>query len=644
MFTEFSQKVRQKFNEMVATKKVLKVQIDKKVIFNTYLEAFEDDPIYITNSEHNCNCCKQFIRTVGSAVVVANDGSLITAFDIDIEGKYQPVAKALSEYIKSCNITGAFSYKYPTIGQETTYHETKGSFNHFYVKNPLTQQTLSLESRFKGFKRALEEISDDVLIDVIELIKSNAILQSTTYLKMVKDFAKAKQHIKSNNNLMWKHTFDYYASIRNTAIGTLLVDLSTKDVDMEQAIRSYNAKVDPRNYKQAKAIVTKRSAEATIKALNDLGYENALERRQATLNDVSINHVLFKNTSNIVGSGDSIEGLLGQAVINKKPTQALDIKIEDFIKDILPKASDLKVFLSKHKLNQHKVSLTTAVNTEVNSMFKWDNPFGWSYKGKLADSIEERVKQAGGVVDSDFVISLSWDTKDDLDLALKSDIDSEREVYFNKKTNGIFTLDIDANANKIMEKPVENIYCHKSVEALKGKKYVIKVHNYTQRTVEGSNYSLRVKVKDKVFIINSKSPLRHKALDTLIISLSNKGNEVTLTQSKNMIINQKDVEGKFFKVNSVMLSPNYWDSNKVGNKHYFFMLDNVEFDNEDLKGFYVEFLKEELKPYRRVMQYLANTKQCNTVNNALVGVGFSVSQRKELIIKVNNKRTYNVQF
>jgi len=82
--------------------------------------------------------------------------------------------------------------------------------------------------------------------------------------------------------------------IKNTSIGTLLVDLSN-GIDLDTAVRSFESKVAPLNYKRPVALVTQAmidSARAKIEALN---LTSALDRRHARLSDISVNDIIFVN-------------------------------------------------------------------------------------------------------------------------------------------------------------------------------------------------------------------------------------------------------------------------------------------------------------------------------------------------------------
>lgn len=69
--------------------------IDKDVLWNTYLEGFEDP---ITKQEHNCNCCRSFIKNY-SNIVSIKDGKLVTIWDLSLES-LDKLAKSLNKQVK----------------------------------------------------------------------------------------------------------------------------------------------------------------------------------------------------------------------------------------------------------------------------------------------------------------------------------------------------------------------------------------------------------------------------------------------------------------------------------------------------------------------------------------------------------------
>ena len=68
------------------------------------------------------------------------------------------------------------------------------------------------------------------------------------------------------------------ARFRNTVIGTLDQDLSA-GVDLEQAVRSFEAKVAPQNYQRPTALITPGMVKAAMKTIAELGSEESLQRR-----------------------------------------------------------------------------------------------------------------------------------------------------------------------------------------------------------------------------------------------------------------------------------------------------------------------------------------------------------------------------
>ena len=91
-----------------------------------------------------------------------------------------------------------------------------------------------------------------------------------------------------------------------------------------------------------------------------------------------------------------------------------------------------------------------------------------------------------------------------------------------------------------------------------------------------------------------------------------------------------------------MLSPNYWGDNAIGNKHYFFMLDGCK--NPDTpNGWYNEYLSADLVTnHRRVFEALGSRAKVAESDNQLSGVGFSETQRNNVVIRVKNNNGYRV--
>jgi hypothetical protein len=102
---------------------------------------------------------------------------------------------------------------------------------------------------------------------------------------------------------------------------------------------------------------------------------------------------------------------------------------------------------------------------------------------------------------------------------------------------------------------------------------------------------------------------------------------------------------QFHKVNLVCLSPNHWEDNSVGNKHYFFMLDGCKCPTA-IRGFHNENLLPELAQHRMVLEVLGATNMIEPAKKQLSGLGFNATVRDELIVKLQgtHKRMMKIKF
>jgi hypothetical protein len=101
---------------------------------------------------------------------------------------------------------------------------------------------------------------------------------------------------------------------------------------------------------------------------------------------------------------------------------------------------------------------------------------------------------------------------------------------------------------------------------------------------------------------------------------------------------------RFQKVSMIMNSPNHWKE-QIGNKHVFFMIEGAKND-EPVRGFFNEFLKDDLTKERKVFEVLGSKLKVEPSERQLTGVGFSTTQRNSIICKVkgNFERVVKVNF
>lgn len=689
MFKDFVKAIQKNLQQMSKdSSRLFTVNVDTEELYNLYLDSFPagTNEIYRERREYDCSCCRHFIRDVGNVVSIKN-GELHTIWGINpvSDDKYNVVAAALDAYVKQKAVLGVFLKKEKRIGtpenREMLPTGKINKYEHFFVDLPeicifkeCYGHTLEGDlSQFRDvrnvFKRSLDEISKEAVDTVLELIAQNSLYKGAEWKKQLTEF---KNYQKEYGKLtdeqkelwIWEKSIAAGAvigKIRNHSIGTLLVNIS-EGMDLDLAVRKYEQIVAPVNYKRPKAIFTKKMLEDAKKTITELGYMDSLQRRFATLDDITVNNILFSNkdaAKRITGAMDLFDEMEQDVAIDpKRFSKVEEISAEDFIKNVLPVAKELEVYL-ENKHIQNMVSLIAPEVADAKTMFKWNNGMSWAYTGNITDSdIKENVKAAGGSVAGVVRFSIQWNDKDGKD---NSDLDAHciepkggDHIYFSHKisryTGGELDIDITDPIYQCKSNggvAVENI-TYPSKERMKPGTYKFYVNQYSFRNSQG--FKAEVEVNGEIHSYEYNSPVRGN-VDVAEVILDQSGNfKVVDKLPGNCATISKDVWGiktlQFTPVSVVCYSPNYWDEQKgIGHQHLFFMLKDC-INPEEPNGYYNEFLKPELEQHRRVFEALGSKAHVKDVDDQLSGVGFSLTKRNDLIIKVKGatERVLKIKF
>lgn len=689
MFKDFVKAIQKNLQQMSKdSSRLFTVNVDTEELYNLYLDSFPagTNEIYRERREYDCSYCRHFIRDVGNVVSIKN-GELHTIWGINpvSDDKYNVVAAALDAYVKQKAVLGVFLKKEKRIGtpenREMLPTGKINKYEHFFVDLPeicifkeCYGHTLEGDlSQFRDvrnvFKRSLDEISKEAVDTVLELIAQNSLYKGAEWKKQLTEF---KNYQKEYGKLtdeqkelwIWEKSIAAGAvigKIRNHSIGTLLVNIS-EGMDLDLAVRKYEQIVAPVNYKRPKAIFTKKMLEDAKKTITELGYMDSLQRRFATLDDITVNNILFSNkdaAKRITGAMDLFDEMEQDVAIDpKRFSKVEEISAEDFIKNVLPVAKELEVYL-ENKHIQNMVSLIAPEVADAKTMFKWNNGMSWAYTGNITDSdIKENVKAAGGSVTGIVRFSIQWNDGNGKD---NSDLDAHclepqggDHIYFSHKisryTGGELDIDITDPIYQCKSNggvAVENI-TYPSKERMKPGTYKFYVNQYSFRNSQG--FKAEVEVNGEIHSYEYNTPVRGN-VDVAEVILDQSGNfKVVDKLPGNCATISKDVWGiktlQFTPVSVVCYSPNYWDEQKgIGHQHLFFMLKDC-INPEEPNGYYNEFLKPELEQHRRVFEALGAKAHVKDVDDQLSGVGFSLTKRNDLIIKVKGatERVLKVKF
>lgn len=658
-FKDFAKIVNAKFLELAKSGRLLKVNVPKDVLWDTYQDAYgpKHNPIFRERRVHECNTCYNFIKKLGNVVGIV-DGKKDSIWNVKgLKAPYKDVAKKMHELVMTGAISSVFLTDEKLAGKEYNIEENEAGnirWEHFYadidqayISQSVAADCGSIESTVSVFARALKEFSIETLDSVIDLCDS--IYKGEEFKPTVVKFKKAKEAYEASKDktvFVWTEYKNYPAKIRNTAIGTLIVNIN-EGMELENAVEAYEKVVAPDNYKRTTAVVTEGMKKEAVKEIDALGYRPSLPRRHAKLTDISVANVLYASSTAYDVMKDALDDILDSVVTKKvgRPKKAVDISIEDFLATVLPNSTKVEALVENVHLANF-MTLVAPVNPDAPNMLKWDNNFSWSYKGEVTDSMKERVKTAGGAVDGEVRFSIQWnedgqDGSNDLDAHTKAPNTHIFYRHRNDECGGELDIDITNPSRQTKDGiAVENTTWPSIAKMVNGD-YKFYVHNFGGYNISG--FRAQVEILGTVYEYDYPTGV---GKDVVVATVTIKDGKATIKHSlspSTAARQEWEISTlEYQPVSTIMLSPNFWDDNAVGNKHYFFTLEGCK-NPSPVRGFYNEFLNEGLRPHKKMFEVLSSKMKCEPSDEQLSGLGFSSTQRNELSVKVDGV-PYNIKF
>jgi hypothetical protein len=639
-------------------------------------------------------------------VVKIKDGKMETIWDFDVgDPAYQAVFDAMSKFLHGKPVTDVFVTDERNFGVDHNHEESEGritTWMHFHYELPkkfVTRKGYQTLNTIKGkmrdtrnvFKRSLDEITEDSVATVLELAAQGSLYKGEEWVPALNKFLEYKREYENLMNpggddsdslrerrdlYCWEKSVtvgEVIGRICNHSIGVLLLDI-TEGKDLNEAVAAYEKMVAPENYKRPKAIYTQKMVEQAQKQITELGYLDSLPRRFATLDDITVNNILFANRD----ASKRIEGSVfdqmkdGLGVNPKSFNRTESIGVETFLKDVLPKTRNVELFFEgKHSRNL--MSLIAPQNKDVKSMFKWDNNFSWAYAGNVTDAMKERVKAAGGNVEGVLRFSIQWNESggnmNDFDAWCKLP-DGSQIGFLNKRGNhscgeldvdvlwplknpscnfgrGAIGLEDNGHGSKIA---VENITWPDTNFMPEGI-YKFFVNCYLNR---GGLDGFRAEIEFNSQIFHFDYPKAMRSGEDVVVAevrySRKEGFSIVKSLESTSQFASRELWGvktnQFIPVSVIMMSPNYWDGQQgIGNKHYFFILKDCA-NPETPNGFFNEYLNNQLMEHKRVFEALGSMMRVKDTKDQLSGLGFSSTLRNSMVLKLDGQtsRTVKIEF
>lgn len=273
-FETYKKEMQDHFAKMTETTlRLFIVDTDPEEMWETYINGFPEkyNPIFRKRREHDCSCCRHFIKRFGNVVMIDEHFEMVSIWDfIPSDEKFEQVTGIMADLIHSRFIRDAFITQEKAFVIDKNWELLDGdevhAWEHFYLEVPdrlRNTQGRATDSSIMGqlrankevLQRSFEEIGLDAVDTVLELIGQNSLYKGDEWKEVLLQFRNALYTFETEiadcnqDNYCWAISTiagAVMSRIRNHSIGVLLTDISGGE-DLDEAVRRYEKIVAPQN-------------------------------------------------------------------------------------------------------------------------------------------------------------------------------------------------------------------------------------------------------------------------------------------------------------------------------------------------------------------------------------------------------------
>lgn len=402
-------------------KRLFRVKLERNELFEKYLSLFETN----IRQNYNCACCKSFLRRFGGLVTIDSvTGKTTSAMWRTEEGFsptsgmafFNPILKELADIVEGAEVDYYFTRRPDQVHIGTLL---KGGFQHFFIDANAVEKsapfsTMTTEAKYQDFEfleNNLQKFDLSIVSPALMFFEADKDMKShTKHRNTLNKFKEQAEKYAANKNPKVQANFIWDAissvdkgliNIGNTVVGRFMKHLMT-DFTLEQAKSEFLKAVDPLRYFHPTAAASAGTIAAAEKLFAQLGYESALNRRFARLDEIP--KKLWEPAKK---EAPVKEGIFASLIPkeDEKKSVTIDAGVITWVvfeRDYLPKADSIKVKFRSNKLYLFG-SYATAGDPESKPIFKHDTQEQRNQFSEFTSCSMDNNGNASGLHASSFV-------------------------------------------------------------------------------------------------------------------------------------------------------------------------------------------------------------------------------------------------